>query len=104
MRFSLPDPWARHLFIALCRRYDLRPYRYPRMRQQSVMLRAPQSFLDKVLWPEFQEINAALTEYLAQPIERVIREAQRTPEMPKRLRSRRSWAIARGEAARRLAC
>jgi hypothetical protein len=74
MRFSLPDPWARHLFIALCRRYGLRPYRYPRMRQQSVMLRAPQSFLDKVLWPEFQEINAALAEYLAQVTDRVIRE------------------------------
>jgi hypothetical protein len=41
------------LFIALCRRYGLRSYRYPRMRQQSVMLWAPQSFLDKVLWPEF---------------------------------------------------
>jgi hypothetical protein len=39
--------------------YGLRPYRYPRMRRQSVMLRAPQSFLDKVLWPEFLEINAA---------------------------------------------
>jgi nitroreductase len=36
MRFSLPDPWARHLFIALCRRYGLRPYRYPHMRQQSL--------------------------------------------------------------------
>jgi hypothetical protein len=75
MRFSLPDPWARHLFIALCRRYGLRPYRYTRMRQQSVMLRAPQGFLDKVLWPEFQEINAALAEYLAQVTDRMIREA-----------------------------
>ena len=44
------------------------------MRQQSVILRAPQGFLDKVLWPEFQEINAALTEYLAQVTDRVIRE------------------------------
>jgi hypothetical protein len=39
------------------------------------MLRAPRSFLDKVLWPEFQEINAALAEYLAQLTDRVIREA-----------------------------
>ena len=72
---NLHDPWARHLFTALCRRYGLRPYRYTRMRQQSVILRAPQGFLDKVLWPEFQEINAALTEYLAQVTDRVIREA-----------------------------
>lgn len=74
MRFSLPDPWARQMFIALCRRYGLRPYRYVRMRRQSVMVRAPQSFLDKVLWPEFQEINAALTEYLAQVTDKVIRD------------------------------
>jgi hypothetical protein len=75
MRFSLPDPWSRQMFIALCRRYGLRPYRYPRMRQQSVMVRAPETFLNTVLWPEFQEINAALTEYLAQITDRVIREA-----------------------------
>ena len=25
MRFSLPDPWSRQMFIALCRRYGLRP-------------------------------------------------------------------------------
>jgi len=43
MKFSLPDPWSRQLFIALCRRYDLRPYRYPRMHRQTVMVRAPES-------------------------------------------------------------
>jgi len=75
IRFSLPDPWSRHMFIALCRRYGLRPYRYPRMRRQSVMVRAPETFLNTVLWPEFQEINAALTEYLAEVTDKVIREA-----------------------------
>jgi hypothetical protein len=45
------------------------------MRRQSVMVRAPETFLNTVLWPEFQEINAALTEYLAQVTDRVIREA-----------------------------
>jgi hypothetical protein len=74
IRFSLPDPWSRQMFIALCRRYGLRPYRHPRMRRQSVMVRVPQGFLDKVLWPEFQEINVALAEYLAQVTDRVIRE------------------------------
>ena len=75
MRFSLPDPWSRQMFIALCRRYGLRPYRYPRMRRQSVIVRAPETFLNTVLWPEFQEINAALGEYLAEVTDKVIREA-----------------------------
>ena len=74
IRFSLPDPWSRQMFIALCRRYGLRPYRYPRMRRQSVMVRAPETFLNTVLWPEFQEINAALTEYLAEVTDKVIRD------------------------------
>ena len=26
MQFSMPDQWSRHLFLALCRRYGLRPY------------------------------------------------------------------------------
>jgi len=32
------------------------------LRLYAFLLAAPQSFLDKVLWPKFQEINAALTE------------------------------------------
>jgi len=75
IRFSLPDPWSRQMFIALCRRYGLRPYRYPRMRRQSVIVRAPETFLNTVLWPEFQKIDAALTEYLAEVTDKVIREA-----------------------------
>ena len=75
IRFSLPDPWSRQMFIALCRRYGLRPYRYPRMRRQSVIVRAPETFLNTVLWPEFQQINAALHDYLAQVTDKVIREA-----------------------------
>jgi hypothetical protein len=27
MQFSMPDPWAIRLFVALCQRYGLRPYR-----------------------------------------------------------------------------
>jgi hypothetical protein len=28
-RYSLHDPWKRKLFLALCRRYGLKPYREP---------------------------------------------------------------------------
>jgi hypothetical protein len=75
LRFSLPDPWARQLFIALARRYGLRPYRYRRMQRQTLLLRGPRSFLETVLWAEFRELNRALSSYLAEVTERVIREA-----------------------------
>ena len=74
VKFSLSDPWSRRLFVALCRRYGLRVYRYPRMKRQSLVVKAPQSFVDQVLWPEFQQINAALSEYLAAVTDRIIRE------------------------------
>ena len=74
MRFSLPDPWSRQLFIALARRYGLRPYRYRWQRRTTIMLAAPQGFLDQILWPEFVQINEALTEYLAEITERIIRD------------------------------
>ncbi len=74
VRFSLSDPWSRQLFIALCRRYGLRPYSYPRMKRQSIVVKVPKSFMDAVLWPEFVEINAALTSYLADVTDKVIRE------------------------------
>lgn len=74
IRFSLPDPWSRQLFVALCRRYGLRPFRYRRMHRQSIVVRAPESFINAVLWPEFQELDAALRAYLAEITERLIRE------------------------------
>jgi hypothetical protein len=74
VRFSINDIWSRQLFLALCRRYGMNPYRYPRMHRQTVIVKAPRSFIDGVLWPEFQALNAALTEYLSSITERLIRE------------------------------
>ncbi len=74
MRFALHDPWSRKLFVALARRYGLQPYRLARMKRQSVVLKAPRSFIETVFWPEFQELNQALTHYLDQVTDRLIRE------------------------------
>lgn len=74
MQFSLGDQWSRRLFLALCRRYGLDPYRLPRQRMTTVMLRTPKAFVDQVLWPEFQELDAALRQYLLAVTLRVIRE------------------------------
>ncbi len=74
MKFSISDVWSRQLFVALCRRYGLRPFRYRRMHRQSIIIRAPKSFVEQVLWPEFEELSAALTAYLSEITEKVIRE------------------------------
>ncbi len=74
MQFSLPDQWSRQLFLALCRRYGLKPYRLYRQRLTTVMLRVPKGFADQVLWPEFQELNKALMQYLSEVTTRIIRD------------------------------
>ena len=74
MRFSLPDHWQRRLLVALCRRYGLEPYRYRGQRHTTVMVRAPRSFVERTLWPEYQELKQALDEYLNEATERIIRE------------------------------
>jgi len=72
-KFSIPDPWSRQLFSALCRRYGLRPFRYRRQHRQTIMVKAP-SFVEGVLWPEFKELDAALVAYLSDITDRLIRE------------------------------
>jgi hypothetical protein len=74
VNFRLPDRWNRRLFTALCRRYGLKPYRYPRQRYSTVVLRGPASFINGTLWPEFLQIKEALDEYLHEATERIIRE------------------------------
>lgn len=73
-KFSIPDPWSRQMFIALCRRYGLHPFRYTRMHRQTVIIRGPASFVNGVLWPEFEELSLALTLHLGEITDRIIRE------------------------------
>jgi hypothetical protein len=73
--YRLPDPWTRQLFLALCRRYGLTPYRERGQRYTTVMVHAPKSFQEKTLWPEFRALSAELGSHLQELTERVIREA-----------------------------
>jgi hypothetical protein len=74
MVYTLPDPWKRKLFLALCRRYGLKPYREYRQRYSTVQLRAPQTFQRNTLWPEYQALAEELGKHLQEITERVVRE------------------------------
>ncbi len=74
MQFRLSDRWSRLLFTALCRRHKIRPYRYPRQRYTTVVVRAPRTVIEKKLWPEYLELKGALDSYLNEATERIIRE------------------------------
>ncbi len=74
-RYSLHDPWKQKLFVALCRRYGLTPYREPGRRRSTVLVRAPKTFHERTLWPEFLALSAELDAHLQELTDRVIREA-----------------------------
>ena len=74
-KFSMPDSWSRRLFTALLRRYGIEPYRYRGQRYTTVMARAPKTFVDETLWPEYVELDEILREYLSDVTQRVIQEA-----------------------------
>ncbi len=74
-RFSMPDMWSRRLFVALLRRYEIKPYRYFRQKHTTVMAKVSAGFVDDTLWPEFQELNITLRSYLEDITNRVISES-----------------------------
>jgi hypothetical protein len=73
--FTLRNPWSKKLFVALLRRYQLRPYRYARQRHTTVMARVPARFVNETLWPEFTELDRTLQQYLTEVTDRVIAES-----------------------------
>ena len=44
------------------------------MHRQTILIKAPKSFVEDVLWPEFEELSAALVAYLSEITEKLIRE------------------------------
>lgn len=74
-KFTLPDAWAKALFIALLRRSGIDPYRYSGQRRNTVMARAPKQLVNEEIWPEFQELHKTLHSYLGKVTKRVIATA-----------------------------
>jgi len=75
LRYSLTDPWKRQLFLALCRRYGLRPFRRHGQRASSIQVRAPRTFQLETLWPEYLALADGLHDHLAAVTERAVRAA-----------------------------
>ena len=73
-KFTLSDMWSRKLFVALLRRYEIKPYRYYRQRHTTVMAKVSKKFVDDTLWPEYQELSDILKNYLEDITNRVISE------------------------------
>jgi len=51
----LHSRWEKKLFVAICSKHGLRTYRYMRQKHTTAMIRVSKSFMDLVLWPEYNK-------------------------------------------------
>ena len=85
IQFSIQDHWAQRLFVALCRRYGLRPYRRPRQKRSTIMVRLPRAFSNQILWPEFLQLNEVLQAHLLDITVKLIRDQPEGLTLPRLL-------------------
>ncbi len=71
-KFTLTNMWSKKLFVALLRRYDIKPFRYYRQRYTTVMANVSKTFVDETLWPEFVELDTVLQSYLEEITNKII--------------------------------
>jgi hypothetical protein len=71
-KFTLGDLWSRRVFVALLRRYDLKPYRYRGQRYTTVMVKVSRRFVEETLWPQYQQVSETLQAYLSEVTDRVV--------------------------------
>ncbi|MFN0192606.1 MAG: hypothetical protein ACKVP5_11635 [Aestuariivirga sp.] len=75
LAFTMPDPWSVKLFLALCRRYGFKPFRYPRQRRTTVMVKAPRRAFEEVVWRQFLELHEEMQSYFEETTEKLIRDS-----------------------------
>jgi hypothetical protein len=75
LKFSFPDMWSVRLFVAVCRKHGVRPYRFPRQRRTTVMVRAARRRFDAEIWPEFSDLHTELQIYIAETVDHLIHSA-----------------------------
>jgi hypothetical protein len=78
LKFSLPDAWSVRLFVAVCRKHGLRPYRYPRQRRTTVMVRVRPKAFEQTIAVEFQMLHRELTGYFGEMVNHLIANVMRS--------------------------
>lgn len=89
LQYSLPDVWSVRIFVALCRKNGIHPYRYPRQRRTTVMVRVRQSSFEQTVAEEFRTLHRELTRYFNETVEHLIADAMRSDGNDETLEQRR---------------
>ena len=78
LHYSLPDSWAVRIFVALCRKHGVKPYRYPRQRRTTVMVRVPPDAFERTVMSEFNTLHRELVAYFQETVDHLIADAMKS--------------------------
>lgn len=77
-QYSLPDAWAVKIFIALCRKHGVHPYRYPCQRRTTVLVKVRQSEFERTVLAEFNTLHSELVAYFKDTVDHLIADAMKS--------------------------
>ena len=80
LQFSFFDPLLIKLFLAVCRKHGIRPFRYSRQKQTTVMVRAREQEFQRTVWMEFSLLEAELVSCLEGITDRLFEYITAEPE------------------------
>jgi hypothetical protein len=63
-RVTLKSIWQKTLFVALCKKYGFRTYRYHRQKFTTTMVHISPAVMDELLWPEYLKHSEMLQELI----------------------------------------
>lgn len=78
LQYSLPDVWAVRIFVALCRKHGVKPYRYSRQRRTTVMVRVQPELFERTVLTEFETLHRELVAYFQETVDHLIADAMRS--------------------------
>lgn len=77
-QYSLPDAWAVKIFVALCRKHGVHPYRNPRQRRTTVMVKVRRSVFERTVLAEFNTLHSELVAYFKDTVDHLIADAMKS--------------------------
>lgn len=75
---SLPDVWSVRIFVALCRKHRVRPYRYPRQRRTTLIVRTRQISFERTVATEFRALYRESTANFDETVKHLISDAMKS--------------------------
>lgn len=76
----LRDPWQKTLFLTLCKKYGLSPYRHKKQNHNTAMVRASPNLMDELLLPELRKYRDMLQDLVNEILDNLLAKIENGQE------------------------